>query len=504
MLNGSRRRRLAPGSFLRIATRRSHQLVVLVVFVLGVLTAAAALAAEHVQPVGWDAGMALTTVADLNPDPHVVEVNLVAREADVEIGRGERVHAWTYNGSLPGPVIRARVGDRLIVHFTNNLPMNTTVHWHGVRVPNAMDGVPEHTQPAVASGKSFTYDFVLSDAGLFWYHPHVMSAAQVGFGLYGALLVDDPEDGVDVADEAVLVLSDLALIDGESQGQIEAPDSGGDLAATFGREGTRVLLNGRTDAWIRALDGAPQRWRIVNAAKSRYFLLDLDGEPFTVVGTDGGLQARSERRDVLALAPGERLDVIVAPRKPIDGARVILRSGLINRGFGSVEFRRVEQLLTMEFADLPTYRGSAPRATSRSIAPLDLTNATRVDIALTLTTNVDGLTQFGINGRPFSEEQTRSARVGETQLWTIRNTTKWSHPFHLHGFFFQVLDDRAQPTQPLAWKDTVDVPFEQTVKVAVRFDDRPGMWMYHCHILDHADLGLMGMLDVRRPSGDPK
>ena len=504
MLNGSRRRRLAPGSFLRIATRRSHQLVVLVVFVLGVLTATAALAAEHVQPVGWDAGMALTTVADLNADPHVVEVNLVAREADVEIGRGERVHAWTYNGSLPGPVIRARVGDRLIVHFTNNLPMNTTVHWHGVRVPNAMDGVPEHTQPAVASGKSFTYDFVLSDAGLFWYHPHVMSAAQVGFGLYGALLVDDPDDGVNVADEAVLVLSDLALIDGEGQGQIEAPDSGGDLAATFGREGTRVLLNGRTDAQMRARDGAPQRWRIVNAAKSRYFLLDLEGEPFTVVGTDGGLQARSERRDVLALAPGERLDVIVAPRKPIDGSRLILRSGLINRGFGSVEFRRVEQLLTMEFADLPTYRGSAPRATSRSIAPLDLTNATRVDIALTLTTNVDGLTQFGINGRPFSEERTRSARVGETQLWTIRNTTKWSHPFHLHGFFFQVLDDHDQPVQPLAWKDTVDVPFEQTVKVVVRFDDRPGMWMYHCHILDHADLGLMGMLDVRRPSGDPK
>lgn len=460
------------------------------------LTAAAARAAEQLQPVGWDAGLALTTVADLNPDPHVVEVNLVAREADVEIGRGERVHAWTYNGALPGPVIRARVGDRLIVHFTNNLPMNTTVHWHGVRVPNAMDGVPEHTQPAVASGKSFTYDFVLEDAGLFWYHPHVMSAAQVGFGLYGALLVDDPDDGVNVADEAVLVLSDLALIDGEGQGQIEAPDSGGDLAATFGREGTRVLLNGRTDAQMRARDGAPQRWRIVNAAKSRYFLLDLDGEPFTVIGTDGGLQAHSERRDVLALAPGERLDVIVAPRRPVEGSSAVLRSGLINRGFGSIEFRRVEQLLTVEFADLPTYQGPTTRATSRAIAPLDLTNATRVDIALTLTTNVDGLTRYGINGRPFSEERTRSARVGETQLWTIRNTTKWSHPFHLHGFFFQVLDDRGQPTQPLAWKDTVDVPFEQTVKVAVRFDDRPGMWMYHCHILDHADLGLMGMLEV--------
>src|SRR5581483_3153342 len=114
-----------------------------------------------------------------------------------------------------------------------------TVHWHGVRGPNAMDGVPEHTQAAVASGKSFTYDFILQDAGLFWYHPHVMSAAEVGFGLYGALLVDDPADGVGVADELVLVLSDMAAADGE----IEAADSGGDLASVFGREGTRVLVN---------------------------------------------------------------------------------------------------------------------------------------------------------------------------------------------------------------------------------------------------------------------
>ena len=114
----------------------------------------------------------------------------------MEVAPGTKVNAWTYDGHLPGPLIRAHVGDRIIVHFTNDLPQPTTIHWHGVRVPIEMDGVPDVSQPEVKHGESFTYDFVARDAGLFWYHPHVMSAAQVGFGLYGALLVEDPADGV--------------------------------------------------------------------------------------------------------------------------------------------------------------------------------------------------------------------------------------------------------------------------------------------------------------------
>jgi FtsP/CotA-like multicopper oxidase with cupredoxin domain len=478
-------------------SRESHsirRLFTLVLCLLSLAMRARAGAAESPQPPGWDASIRLATVPDMNPDPRIVEVDLVAKVAEIEIAPGERVRAWTYNGSLPGPLIRARVGDRLIVHFTNNLEVNTTVHWHGVRVPNAMDGVPEHTQPAVFTGKSFTYDFEVNDAGLFWYHPHVMSAAQVGFGLYGALLVDDPEDGVGEVDEAVLVLSDIALTDGE----IEAPDSGGDLAGAFGREGTKVLLNGRADARMIARESAPQRWRIVNAAKSRYFFLDLEGVPFTVIGTDGGLQASAERRDALAIAPGERLDVLLTPERPKDWPELTLRSGLINRGFGSVEFRRVEQLMTIAFSDLPRFQGAVPMAKSRAIAPLELSQATNVAIDLTFSQG-DGLIRYGIGGRPFADERSMTARVGETQIWTVNNKTNWSHPFHLHGFFFQLLDERGTPVLPLAWKDTVDVPFHQTVRFAVRFDDRPGMWMYHCHILDHADLGLMGMLQLLKP-----
>src|SRR3954464_7545846 len=191
-------------------------------------------AAPSLAPPGWDADIKLAEAPDTNPDPKIVEVNLTARVADVEVEPGKKVQAWTYNGSIPGPLIRAHVGDRVIVHFTNELPQPTTIHWHGVRVPIEMDGVPEVSQPEVPQGGSFTYDFVVRDAALYWYHPHVMSAAQVGFGLYGALLVEDPDEHVGVRDELVIVLSDIAT---DGHGHFEPPDSGGPAGMVFGREG---------------------------------------------------------------------------------------------------------------------------------------------------------------------------------------------------------------------------------------------------------------------------
>src|SRR6185436_1981377 len=136
----------------------------------------AASSTPSLQPNGWDAAARLQEAADRNPDPRVLEIDLTARVADVDVAPNTRVKAWTYDGGLPGPFIRAKVGDRLIVHFTNNLPEPTTVHWHSIRAPIEMDGVPGISQPAVKPGETFVYDFVLRDAGLFWYHPHHMSA----------------------------------------------------------------------------------------------------------------------------------------------------------------------------------------------------------------------------------------------------------------------------------------------------------------------------------------
>lgn len=456
----------------------------------------AATASETLQPEGWNAGMRLVEAADLNPDPRIVEINLEARVSTVDV-KGQKFEVWTYDGGLPGPLIRVRVGDRLIVHFSNKLPQPTTVHWHGLRIPIHMDGVPDISQPAVKTGGEFTYDFTVPDAGLFWYHPHVRSAAQVGYGLYGPLLVEDPADGVGVADELVIVLSDIAI--DETTSKLEDPDSGGTTGMAFGREGNVVLVNGRTDAALTVRSGAPQRWRVVNAAKSRYFTLDLNGQDFTILGGDGGLQEYSTTQDLVQMAPGERVDLVVHPTGA-PGGEMLLQSFLVNRGYGSIEFRPAEQpLIALTFADLPAYSGRPPAKVARDIRPLDLAGATQVEMNLGIAQLSNGNFEYRINGKPYGKDKPFVAKPGETQVWTLINETAWSHPFHLHGFFFQVLDAKGTPVHPIVWKDTVDVPFKSTRRVAVKFDGHEGNWMIHCHILDHADGGLMGTVQVGTP-----
>ena len=448
-------------------------------------------ASQSFAPPGWADGLKLNELADVNPDPKIVEVTLTAKLAEVEVAAGKRVRAWTYDGGLPGPLIKTRVGDRLIVHFKNELEEPTTVHWHGVRVPIEMDGVPEISQPPVPKGETFTYDFVVRDAGLYWYHPHVMSAAQVGFGLYGPLLVEDPDDGVGVADQLTLVLSDIGF---NAKGELEPADSGGSAGMVFGREGAYVLANGRHRPVLKARSGAPQRWRIVNAAKSRFFYLDLEGQEFTVIGVDGGIQERPTKTDILLVTAGERVDVIVTP-KGAPGSSLPLRAMLYNRGYGSVEYRSVEDVLTIEFSkEAPV--AAKPVTVTRTMEVPSTAGATPVEMVLSLPPMQNNKSEFLINGVPYWKAKPFLAKLGEKQIWTVRNDSDWDHPYHLHGFFFHVLDEKGEPVRPLALKDTVNVPMKSTVRLLVHFNERPGEWMIHCHILDHAEGGLMGTVVV--------
>ena len=449
---------------------------------------------EKTVPVGWQGPAQLVDAPDLNPDPRIVEVTLDARVATVETAPGHRFDAWTYNGSLPGPLIRVRVGDRLIVRFTNHLPQPTTVHWHGLRIPIQMDGVPGASQPEVKPGESFVYDFTVPDAVLYWYHPHVMSAAQVGFGLYGALLVEDPTEDARGFDEIIMVLSDIEV---SPQGKLEDPESGGSTGMAFGREGNWLLVNGREMPQMRARAGVPQRWRVVNAAKSRYFQLDPDGPRFTTIGGDAGLQAGPVESDTLVIAPGERIDAIFTPVAK-SGNTLTVDWRLFNRGYGSVEARvPIGPLFEIAIEGTPPAKPVAYPVLSRAIEPLSTAGAREVMVELTIAQRSNGAFEYGINGVPFQKGRPFSARLGETQIWKLVNTTAWSHPFHIHGFFFQVLDQNGNPVRPLAWKDTVDVPFKSELRIAVKFDDdRPGEWMFHCHVLDHADGGLMGTVVV--------
>jgi FtsP/CotA-like multicopper oxidase with cupredoxin domain len=461
---------------------------------LAASTAARAQAPARVSyaPAGWDAGTKLREAVDINPDPNIVEINLTAKVADVEVAPGKKVTAWTYDGGLPGPLIRTKVGNRLIVHFKNELDASTTVHWHGVRLNIEMDGVPGISQPPVKKGETFTYDFIVPDASLYWYHPHVLSNAQVGFGLYGALLVEDPDDPVGLADETTFVLSDIGF---DSKGVLEDPESGGSAGMVFGREGAYVLVNGRTRPTLKARPGAPQRWRIVNSAKSRFFYLDLDGQEFTLIGEDGGLQASPTKSSILLVTPGERKDVIVRPTGKA-GSELTLRAMLYNRGYGSIEYRSVEDIMTIAFTDDPPVTKYELPKISRTLTPPPLAGATPVPVVFTLPPQEAGHNEFRINGVPFWKAQPFKAKIGETQLWTVKNDTDFDHPFHMHGFFFMVVDEKGAPVQPLVWKDTVNIPLKTTARFLVTFDNRPGTWMLHCHILDHAEGGLMGTVQV--------
>jgi FtsP/CotA-like multicopper oxidase with cupredoxin domain len=263
----------------------------------------------------------------------------------------------------------------------------------------------------------------------------------------------------------------------------------------FGREGTTLLVNGKVAPRLRARSGAPQRWRIVNTAKSRFFFLDLDGQPLVKIGSDGGLQERPVTDDAVLVTPGERVDLIVTPTgKP--NSTLVMRALLYNRGYGSVEYRSVEDLFTIELSGEPALSSWKLPAIARQITPPSAP-ARPIDLVLTLPPqDVNGQSEFRINGVPFWKAKPYRAALGETQLWTIRNESKWDHPMHLHGFFFMPVDEKAEPLRPMEWKDTINIPMETTARFLVTFDERPGEWMFHCHILDHAEGGLMGTVIV--------
>jgi FtsP/CotA-like multicopper oxidase with cupredoxin domain len=440
------------------------------------------------QPIGWDDGIRISGATDINPDPDVVELNLEAQAGSFSFVPGGPTPMLTYNGLIPGPLIRARVGNRVVVHFTNGLSEETTIHWHGLRVPAAMDGMPGQSQPPIEPGGSFDYDFVVPDASTFWYHPHVNSAVQEGNGMYGAFIVDDPSEPADLGDEVVMVLSD---IDVKDDGSLQPADGGGDLGTLFGREGNVLLVNGKVRPTLKARPGLRQRWRFINAAKSRYYQIALDGHSFTRIGGDGGLLSAPIEVSQPVLTPGERADLLIVPEGE-SGSELVVRWIAFDRGFGSTFERPPVDLFTVKLAGSHVETPAMP-AVARAIAALQTDGATPITLSLDEVSTSPF--ELGINGVPYKDAQPLMADVGETQVWTIANTIDFAHPFHLHGFFFQVLS----PAGPLEWKDTVNVPVGGTVSFVVRYDDRPGMWMFHCHILDHAEAGMMGSLMVMEP-----
>lgn len=423
--------------------------------------------------------------------PGLVEVHLVAQEADVVLVPGRpATRLWTYNGVLPGPRIEARVGDTVRVVLDNALPEPTTIHWHGLRVPAEMDGVLAMQSPIPPGGR-FTYEFVVPDAGTFWYHPHLRSDEQVERGLYGALVVRGPDEPA-VTSEAVVVLDDL-LVDDELQLAPFEVDQ-----AMGGRQGNLVLANGRVHPIAEVAPGGTNRFRFVNAANARYFHLALPGARLFQIGTDGGLLEAPRAIDRLLLVPGERADVLV--QLPPDASGALTWTTLpYDRGHGTGGAPEASV-----FDLRVTGPAATPSPLPERLAALPALPEPTVSRTLVLEESEPGgghnghasfdevAPVFSINGKVFPEGEALEGVLGDVERWTIENATPMDHPFHLHGFRFQLEGERA-------WRDTINVPAYTSATFRVRLEDHPGTWMFHCHILEHAEHGMMGHLDVRAP-----
>lgn len=417
------------------------------------------------------------------PGGRVVHVDLTAREADWEFIPGKPARVWSYDGWVPGPVLEGRVGDVLEVTLTNRLPEATTIHWHGLRLSPAMDGT-DSVQHPVAPGESFTYRFLLRDAGTFWYHPHMNETVQLERGLYGALVVrglDEPElDG-----ERVLVLDDVKL---DRDGQI-AP-LGGFVERHDGRQGSTLLVNGDVQPELAMAAGQVERWRIVNAASARYVRLSIGGRPFTLLGTDGGLLGAPVQVTEVLLTPADRVDIAVGPFA--EGETIRVESLKYDR----MTFAKTKQVTfaTVRVGAAAPSKAVIP-ATLRTIEPLVTGPVTPTrEVHLGVRPSLTKGLKFVVNGE--GHHRDAPVKLGELQVWDIVNDTLMDHPFHLHGYFFQVVSVNGEPPAFLSWEDTVNVPPRSRVRIAWLPDDRPGEWMYHCHILEHHESGMMGHFAV--------
>lgn len=439
---------------------------------------------EHAVAPGAESAQALAReAATPTPGRGVVRVDLDAREADWAFSDQRLSRVWGFNGQVPGPVIEAQVGDVLEVRFTNNLPEPTSIHWHGLRIPAAMDGTDMMQEP-VAPGETFTYRFRLPDAGTFWYHPHANETTQLERGLYGALVVRGPgEPEVDA--ERILVLDDVKL---DRTGEIAAP--GWIVEQHDGRQGPVRLVNGRQEPELAMAAGQVERWRIVNASSARYVRLSIGGRPFTIIGTDGGLIEEPVTATEALLVPGDRIDLIVGPFQ--EGEVVEVSSLRYDRR--TIARSRNERFSTVRVGPARPSR-AVIGARLRDIPPLaaDDARATR-EVRLGVRPSLRTGVKFVVNKQPHHRD--RAVKVGELQVWDVVNDTLMDHPFHLHGFFFQVLAVDGKRPSFRSWEDTVNVPPRSRVKIAWMPDDRVGEWMYHCHILEHHASGMMGHFAV--------
>ena len=402
---------------------------------------------------------------------------------------------WTFDGSIPGPELRLAQGSRLVRRVQNDLPVPTAVHWHGIRIANAMDGVPGLTQEAIASGASFDYDFVLPDAGTYWYHSHQHSMEQVERGLAGPLIVEEalpPETDRDI----VLFLDDWKL-DPESV-ELQSFDNGHDLSHA-GRLGNLVTVNGQFNWTERAERDSRLRLRLINAANARVFDLQLKGVRGWIVALDG--MPLERLRDIdgpLRLAPAQRMDLIVDVKPGADNL-VDLITVEAQRSYSIARFE-VDggPRLVQPPPPFPLAPNPVPRLENHAGAPLTTLVMEGGAMRWLGQANMNGTLKdgralaqegkfwalSGVVGLP--EEPVIDAKPGQVHRVALVNDTNFPHGMHLHGHHFHLIEADGRLGD---LRDTVLVAPRETRQIAF-VADNPGDWLLHCHMLGHAQAGM--------------
>jgi FtsP/CotA-like multicopper oxidase with cupredoxin domain len=488
------------------------------------------------------------------PDVHI---ELQAGRGEVALRPGKATATWRYTGrvlkgdpatlqadpgSYLGPTIRLRRGQRVRIDLVNGLPEPTIIHWHGLHVPDDMDGHPRH---AIGPGQRYEYEFTVQNrAGTYWYHahPHGRTGPQVYRGLAGLLLVsDDEEAALDLphgAYDIPLVLQDRSF-DGDNQlvypaadgegmmgegmmgggmmsgGMMSPAGMAGTMARMMGVFGDEMVVNGRL---LKRLDveRRPYRLRLLNASNSRtYKLAWKDGTPLTVIGTDGGLLNQPLERQFLMLAPAERADLWVDFSHWREGVEPSLESLSFDSGM-TMGGSRLPDGTPFQVLQIGLHAGgSRPSRRPQRLAALPppqpsiAVNANRPKVFdLTM-----GMMVWGVNGQSFDMLEAspqETVKLGTHEIWEFRNEGRgammgmvMAHSMHIHGVQFRVIRRQVSGWFAAAyakvkaglvdegWKDTVLVMPGERVQVLVGFHDHPGLFLYHCHMLEHEDSGLM-------------
>ncbi|MCI1272053.1 MAG: multicopper oxidase family protein [Sphingobium sp.] len=410
---------------------------------------------------------------------------------------------WAYNNTVPGPVVRLRQGEPARLVVENRLDEDTTVHWHGIRLPNAMDGVPGLTQPPIKPGETFVYEFTPPDAGTFWYHPHANSLQQLGRGLAGALIVEERAP-IAVDRDVLWLLSDWRFT---SKAQIAAGFGSAMEAAMAGRIGNVVTLNGAVpnDELVKA--GERVRLRLVNAALARIMAMHFEGHRPLIVAIDGQPCAPHEPEGGrILLGPAMRIDIVLDMQgEPgrrysvvddfYDGHSYVLT----NLVYGNKTFlnrRPFEATLELPRNSLPD-----PDLAAAERHELTLEGGMMGGMRRGMGGMMGGGPAWSINGLSMTGdghagmEPALTLQRGRGVVLKLRNDTAWWHPMHFHGHSFLVLNRNGMPVPRRQWQDTVLMAPRDTVEVAF-VADNPGDWMLHCHVMDHQMTGMMTVLRV--------